>query len=160
MNFIHKVPLAPSMWLFRRINSIISISAHRKWPDMVVSASNNQVWAKITIRSYAWSFDHSDPDPSNFGWYGCIEIAVRRYDNLKHKIYLWNTLKAFSCHYLMIAKKSQLMLNRVKEGREQDFSFLFCKGHYFRQPLLESSCGQVVRDFESEAKTRCNFQFR
>ena len=22
------------------------------------------------------------------------------------------------------------------------------------------SCGRVVRDFESEAKTRCNFQFR
>ena len=33
-----------------------SISAHRKWPEMVVSASTNQVWTKITIRSYAWSF--------------------------------------------------------------------------------------------------------
>ena len=31
---------------------------------MVVSASTNQVWTKITIRSYAWSFGHSDPDPS------------------------------------------------------------------------------------------------
>ena len=45
----------------------------------------------------------------------------------------------------MIAKKSQLMLNRVKEGREQDFSFLFCKGHYFRQPLLESHALQCVK---------------
>ena len=33
-----------------------SISAHRKWPEMVVSASTNQVWTKITVRSYAWSF--------------------------------------------------------------------------------------------------------
>ena len=33
-----------------------SISAHKKWPKMVVSASTNQVWTKITIRSYAWSF--------------------------------------------------------------------------------------------------------
>ena len=24
---------------------------------------------------------------------------------------------------------------------------------------IDSSCGRVVRDFESEAKTRCNFQF-
>ena len=33
-----------------------SISPHRKWPEMAVSASTNQVWSKITIRSYAWSF--------------------------------------------------------------------------------------------------------
>ena len=33
-----------------------SISAHRKWPEMVVLASTNQVWTKITIRSYVWSF--------------------------------------------------------------------------------------------------------
>ena len=33
-----------------------SISTHRKWPEMVVSASTNQVWTKITIRSYAWYF--------------------------------------------------------------------------------------------------------
>ena len=32
---------------------------------MVVSASTNQVWTKITIKSYAWSFaiQNSDPDP-------------------------------------------------------------------------------------------------
>ena len=41
-----------------------SPTAHRKWPEMVVSASTNQVWTKITIRSYAWSFGHSDLDPS------------------------------------------------------------------------------------------------
>ena len=40
-------------------------SVHRKWPEMVVSASTNQVWTKITMRSYAWSFGHSDQDPSN-----------------------------------------------------------------------------------------------
>ena len=32
-----------------------SISAHRKWPEMVVSAFTNQVWTNITIRSYAQS---------------------------------------------------------------------------------------------------------
>ena len=47
------------MCLFRWINSIISISAHRKWPEMVVSPSTNQVWTKITIRSYAHVFCHS-----------------------------------------------------------------------------------------------------
>ena len=44
---------------------IISISAHRKWPETVRSASTNQEWTKITIRSYAWSFGYSDPEPSN-----------------------------------------------------------------------------------------------
>ena len=38
------------------MNSIISISAHRKWQEMVVSCSTNQVWTKITIRSNAWLF--------------------------------------------------------------------------------------------------------
>ena len=32
------------------------ISAHRKWPEMVLSAFTNQVWTKITIRTNAWSF--------------------------------------------------------------------------------------------------------
>ena len=32
---------------------------------MVVSASINQVLTEITTRSYAWSYGHSDPDPSN-----------------------------------------------------------------------------------------------
>ena len=41
------------------------ISTHRKWLEMVVSASINQVWTKITVRSYAWPFGHSDPDSSN-----------------------------------------------------------------------------------------------
>ena len=30
-----------------------SISVHKKWPEMAVSASTNQVWTKITIRDYA-----------------------------------------------------------------------------------------------------------
>ena len=30
---------------------------------------------------------------------------------------------------------------------------------YTLQPVLTIRCGHVVRDFESEAKTRCNFQF-
>ena len=30
----------------------------------------------------------------------------------------------------------------------------------FRVLLIHIRCGQVVRDFEREAKTRCNFQFR
>ena len=33
-----------------------SISANRKWPEMIVSDSSNQVWTKITIWSYVWSF--------------------------------------------------------------------------------------------------------
>ena len=32
---------------------------------MVVSASTNQLWIKMTIRTYAWSLCHSDPDPSS-----------------------------------------------------------------------------------------------
>ena len=42
-----------------------SISAHRKWQEMVVSASTNQVWTKITVRSYAHVFCHSESDRSS-----------------------------------------------------------------------------------------------
>ena len=42
-----------------------SISAHRKWPEMVVSASINQVWTKITIRSYALVYCHWESDRSS-----------------------------------------------------------------------------------------------
>ena len=28
-----------------------TISAHKKWPEMVLSASTNQVWTKISVRS-------------------------------------------------------------------------------------------------------------
>ena len=38
-----------------------SISAHRKWPEIVVLASTNQVWTKIIIRIYAWSFAVQNP---------------------------------------------------------------------------------------------------
>ena len=65
MKLIYKVPLVPSMWFSRWIDNIISISAQRKWPEMAVSASTNQLWTKITIRSYARSFAYSDPDPSS-----------------------------------------------------------------------------------------------
>ena len=54
MHFIHKVPLAPSMWI--KMVLCISISNHRKWQEMVVLASTNQVWTRITRKSYAWSF--------------------------------------------------------------------------------------------------------
>ena len=50
-----KVPF----WQFYQKSALLvqpSISAHRKWPEMVESASTNQEWTKITIRSYAWSF--------------------------------------------------------------------------------------------------------
>ena len=60
------------------------ISAHRKWPEMVVSASTNQLWTKITVRTYAWSFGHSDPDPS-----GVRRIAIGFfycYDSLNNPI--------------------------------------------------------------------------
>ena len=43
-------------WIGHALSVQPSISAHRKWPEMVVSASTNQVWTKIIIRSYAWSF--------------------------------------------------------------------------------------------------------
>ena len=33
------------------------------------------VWTKITIRSYAWSFGHSDPDPSNVSGESIGELA-------------------------------------------------------------------------------------
>ena len=55
-DFIQNLSQAPSMCIFRWINSIISISAHRKRPEMVVSGSTNQVWTKNTIRSYAHVF--------------------------------------------------------------------------------------------------------
>ena len=43
-------------WIGHALLMQPSISVHRKWPEMIVSASTNQVWTKITIRSYVWSF--------------------------------------------------------------------------------------------------------
>ena len=53
-----------------------SISAHRKWPEMVVSASTNQVWTKITIGSYAHVFCHSESDRSSVCNDFCSEIIT------------------------------------------------------------------------------------
>ena len=52
-NFIRNRPIG---WIWPALLVQPSISAHRKWPEMVESASTNQEWTKITIRSYAWSF--------------------------------------------------------------------------------------------------------
>ena len=41
-----------------------SISAHRKWPEIVVLASTNQVWAKLPSEA-SLVLCHSDPDPSS-----------------------------------------------------------------------------------------------
>ena len=46
----------PLDWIAHALLVQPSISACRKWPEMVVSASTNQVWTKITIKGYAWSF--------------------------------------------------------------------------------------------------------
>ena len=37
--------------------------------------------------------------------------------------------------------------------------FLFTEHFLFTPGKLYTRCGHVVRNFESEAKTRCNFQF-
>ena len=37
--------------------------------------------------------------------------------------------------------------------------FLFTEHFLFTPGKLYTRCGHVVGDFESEAKTRCNFQF-
>ena len=45
------------------------IENDRKWLYQLLPIK--YVWTKITIRSYVWSFGHSDPDPSNVG---CLNI--------------------------------------------------------------------------------------
>ena len=42
---------------------------------MVLSASNNQLWFKMTVRSYALSFGHSDPDPTSVDPYSIIPFG-------------------------------------------------------------------------------------
>ena len=46
----------------------------KKWINSIILTGNgnnqpyplpNQAWTRITIRRYAWSFGHSDPDPSS-----------------------------------------------------------------------------------------------
>ena len=59
----------PIGWIGHALWVQPSISAHRKWPEMVVSASTNQVWTKITIKSYAWSFAIQIQIPAV--WFGC-----------------------------------------------------------------------------------------
>ena len=49
-NFTRNRPIG---WIGHALLVQPSISAHRKWPEMVVSASTNQVSTKITLRSYA-----------------------------------------------------------------------------------------------------------
>ena len=62
------------------LNSITSISAHRKWPEMVVSASTNQVWTKITFGSYAYVFCHSESDTSSVNLFvGLICIFISNF---------------------------------------------------------------------------------
>ena len=52
-NFTRNRPIG---WIGHALLVQPSISVHGKWPEMVVLASTNQLWTKITIRSYAWSF--------------------------------------------------------------------------------------------------------
>ena len=42
-----------------------SISAHRKWPEMVVSASTNQVWTKNTFSRNGLWFGYSERGTSS-----------------------------------------------------------------------------------------------
>ena len=55
-NCMHGLNFSEIGWIGHALLVQPSISAHRKWPEMVVSGSTNQVWTKITIISYAWSF--------------------------------------------------------------------------------------------------------
>ena len=55
-----------------------SISAHRKWPEMVVSASTNQVWTKIIIGSYAHVLCHSESDTSGVSYHAKYEAPLTR----------------------------------------------------------------------------------
>ena len=52
-NFTRNRPIG---WIGQALLVQPSISANRKWPEMVVSASTNQLWPKITIKIYPWSF--------------------------------------------------------------------------------------------------------
>ena len=79
MKFIDKVPLTSSMWLFRWIKVDKYISVHRKWPEIVVSASTNQVWTKITIRSYAHVYCHSESDRSSVP---CVIVLIDNYNQV------------------------------------------------------------------------------
>ena len=66
--FIKRLWFRPSSYLGGKkwMNSIISISVQKKCPEMVGSASTNQVWTtKITIGGYAHVFWQSESDRSS-----------------------------------------------------------------------------------------------
>ena len=65
MKFFHEVLLAPSMCLFRWINRIISKRAHTILKILFILGLNKFLACLECVRSYAWSFGHSDPDPSS-----------------------------------------------------------------------------------------------
>jgi hypothetical protein len=67
-----------------------------------------------------------------------------------------------------LAERALLRVTHKLNGMEEG-SHLSVQGQVnqrnliiFRKDLyyISTSCGRVVRDFEREAKTRCNFQFR
>ena len=140
------MPLAPSKWLLMWIKSIISISANRKWPEMVmvVWASTNQVWTKITMRSYAWSFGHSDPDSTRVWRYSFFSESImcqiskkKRFQitilNTIHlKKVIWNIFWRFDKHIISTFwKKGTFLLQKTFFNNTVELCKCFCLSTYY-----------------------------
>ena len=123
-----KVPFCQFLrnWLIGWIGHALlvqsSFSAHRKWPVMVVSASNNQVWTKITIRSYAWSFSHSDPDPSSVNSRSIILIFLLTFTGICNSLRV-----AFWCYSKKVELFELYFLRKIAIQILHFFGISVCK---------------------------------
>ena len=125
-----------------------SISAHRKWPEMVASAFTNQVWTKITIKSYAWSF--------------AIQIQIQTVCNALKLELLMNSIavwQKFSKNWFpltfFVVGKSRWLLNFFEEFQSTEldhyyyiFSYLFISHEQSPKILMLLISSPVIPLFE------------
>jgi hypothetical protein len=78
----------------------------------------------------------------------------------KSEAYLgpYQTIKAGTYSYMTGKTNTTGIMIRLVNNRNKDFGFGQISP-FMIKTVCKYRCGHVVRDFESEAKTRCNFPF-
>ena len=64
-------------------------------------------------------------------------------------------------HHMDKAERQQFLQVSQEPSKAKNYAYLIMCMQIVHDLIdIHIRCGHVVRDFESEAKTRCNFQFR
>ena len=98
-----------------------------------------------------------------------LNIALQGPTHKRHVIHSQGLDSFFDIVYngVKIILVSDFYIEQLRNFMRNFIKFICCEKatriekifHLFLT-LVSTSCGRVVRDFEREAKTRCNFQFR